>query len=106
MEIGPALPPHLSKKLNQSKEEKNAKNEEKQNYGESTRNEDEGQSDSDEEAEVYGPALPPGFQKNTANASKARVIGPMRPQLPTEYPSTATPNGLYGIYTTYTQLNH
>lgn len=90
MEIGPALPPHLSKKFNQSKEEKRAKNEKKQNNGE-TRNEDDGKSNSDEE-EVYGPALPPGFKKNTANASKARVIGPMRPQIPPEYPSTATLN--------------
>lgn len=82
MEIGPALPPHLAKKLNSSRDDEDEDEEEK--------------SDSDEE-ESYGPALPPGFQSTSTEAvSKARTIGPMRPQFDTTRPPPVTSNGLYG----------
>lgn len=75
MEIGPALPPHLAKKLNSSRD-------------------DEDEDEKDEE-ESYGPALPPGFQSTSTEAvSKARIIGPMRPQSDTTRPPPVTSNGL------------
>ncbi|KAL9963409.1 hypothetical protein ACROYT_G026919 [Oculina patagonica] len=88
MEIGPALPPHLAKKLNADNKEK-SENEDKQSRTKQRENEPEDNSDSSDECESYGPALPPGFQKKEGNVSSARVIGPMRPpQL--NHPSTLT----------------
>ena len=85
MEIGPALPAHLAKKLNSSRDDED----------EDEKDEEE-KSDSDEE-ESYGPALPPGFQSISTDAvSKPRIIGPMRPQLDTTRPPPVTSNGLYG----------
>ena len=85
MEIGPALPPHLAKKLNSSRDDED----------EDEKDEEE-KSDSDEE-ESYGPALPPGFQSISTDAvSKPRIIGPMRPQFDTTRPPPVTSNGLYG----------
>ena len=85
MEIGPALPPHLAKKLNSSRDDED---EDEKDEGE--------KSDSDEE-ESYGPALPPGFQSIITEAvSKARIIGPMRPQFDTTRPPPVTSTGSYG----------
>ena len=90
MEIGPALPPHLAKKLNSSRDDEDE--DEKERISE----DEEEKSDSDEE-DSYGPALPPGFQSiSTDAASKARIIGPMRPQFDTTRPPPVTSNGLYG----------
>ncbi|KAJ7392069.1 GPALPP motif-containing protein 1 [Desmophyllum pertusum] len=95
MDTGPALPPHLAKKLNTDRKEKN-ENEEKQSctdmstkqQGEkssSAHSEDSADSD---ECESYGPALPPGFQKRKENVpSRTRVLGPMRPAQ-FDYPRT------------------
>lgn len=81
MEIGPALPPHLAKKLNSSRDDED----------EDEKDEEE-KSDSDEE-ESYGPALPPGFQSiSTEAVSKPRIIGPMRPQFDTTRPPPVTSN--------------
>ena len=102
MEIGPALPPHLAKKLSSSKEEKSADDEQKQSNtaaGEdgklSLQTEDKSDSD---EGESYGPALPPGFQKNKETVSRTRVIGPMRPQFDTTHPPSITTNGRVGSF--------
>lgn len=92
MEIGPALPPHLEKKLNSSGKETSAKIE---NGGEE-RNQAKEKCDSVEE-ESYGPALPPGFQKKKETTSVARIIGPTRPQFCVNYPPAVESNGLYGI---------
>ena len=100
MDTGPALPPHLAKKLNTDRKEKN-ENEEKQSctdmstkqQGEkssSAHSEDSADSD---ECESYGPTLPPGFQKRKENVpSRTRVLGPMRPA---DYPRTVTSSGLF-----------
>ena len=95
MEIGPALPPHLEKKINSSGKETSVKIEEKRNGGEE-RNQAKEKCDSVEE-ESYGPVLPPGFQKKKETTSVARIIGPMRPQFCANYPPTVESNGLYGI---------
>ena len=85
MEIGPALPPHLAKKLNSSRDDEDT----------DERDEEE-KSDSDEEGS-YGPALPPGFQSiSTEAVSKPRIIGPMRPQFDTTRTPPVTSTGLYG----------
>ena len=102
MEIGPALPPHLAKKLSSSKKEKSTDDEQKQSNtaaGEekllSLQTEDKSYSD---EEESYGPALPPGFQKNKETVSRTRVIGPMRPQFDTTHSLPITTNGLFGNF--------
>ena len=94
MEIGPILPPYLAKKLNSSREEKNVKFEEKQSSGEERKQTEDNSDRSDDEEETYGPALPPGFQKNKETGLRTRVIGPMRPQFDADQPPTITSNGL------------
>lgn len=87
MEIGPALPPHLSKILNPGGNKIN----EEDKSEEKPPPEDIEESD---DCESYGPALPPGFQRKEESVSMKRVIGPMRPPQ-FEHPRADTSGGLY-----------